>query len=279
MGNNKVFLSACVSGIITMLGLIYFLIANVFYKRRGGKAGGTKELLFLHTICIMNMMFRVWAWDTGVSPLLRYVLNTLLWWCYRFAVQWIYYCRFCAVNLGSIQAPWIQIILRAFLLYPLLSVILRLTRFDCTKEEGGYCAPYQKISIYWSLPSLILVDLAYFVGFVILMRRFEALSLRVSQEDEPKTRKILSRNLKQCLVTNVLTAINIGFYCAMQENYLSTVVASNSIEMLLINGVLVMIYQDWRLRLWPWGRDRFALRGYVQFPLVNKELSTVSEAD
>jgi len=278
IGTNSVFLSAIISGNITLLGLIYFLIACVIYKKRGGKAGGTRELLFLHTISVMNMMFWPWSWDTSLPPLLTYVVNTLLWWCYRFAVQWIYYCRFCAANHGSIQAPWIRIILYVFLVYPLLSVILRLTRYYCSTDEGGYCAPYQNISIYWSLPSIILIDLAYLIGFAILMRRFEVLSRRISQDDRPNTRKVLSRNLNQCLITNVLTAANTIFYCAMQENYLSSVVAVVSFEMLLVNGVLVMIYHDWRLRLWPWGRDRFALPGYVQFPLMNNEPST-SEAN
>jgi len=276
---SSVFLCACISGNIAMLGLIYFLIACIFYKKRGGLAGGTKELLFLHSISLMNMLFWPWSWDTALPSLLRYVLNTLLWWSYRLAVQWIYYCRFCAANQGCIEAPWIRIILRVFLMYPLLSVILRLTRFYCSTDEGGYCAPYQKISMYWSLPSIILVDLAYLIGFGILMRRFEALMRRISQEDRPKTRKILSRYLKQCLITNVLTALNTIFYCAMQEKYLSSVVVVVSFEMLLVNGFLVMIYHNWRLRLWPWGRDRFAPAGCAQFSFINGEDSSASESE
>jgi len=275
---SDVFLSACVSGIISALGLIYFLIACVFYKRRGSKDGGTKELLFLHSISVMNMIFWPWSWDTGLPPLFRYVFNNLLWWCYRFSVQWIYYCRFCVANQGCIQAPWIRIILRVFLMYPLLMVILRFTNFYCSEDEGGYCAPYQT-SLWWTLPTITLVDLSYLVGFGILMRRFEALSQGISREDRPKTQNILSRYLNQCLITNLLTGVNTVFYCALQNYYLTTVVSVASIEMLLINGLLVMIYNDWRLRLWPWGRNRFVL-GHLQAPLNKKELpSSVSETN
>jgi len=271
MGDNKVFLSACVSGTISFLGMLYLLIACVFNKRRGGTVGGTKELLFLHTISLLEMMFWPLSWDKHLPPLFRYVTNTLLWWIYRFAVQWIYYRRFCAANHGSIQAPWIKIILRIFLIYPLVSVILRFTSFYCSKDEGGYCAPYQS-AIYWSLPSIILVDLAYLIGFGVLMMRFEELTRRISQEDRPKTRAILIRYLKQCLITNVLTGVQTILYCSMQKNHLDIVVAVVSIEMLMVNGLLVMIYPDWRLRLWPWGRDRFS-----RFSISSRELPIKSE--
>jgi len=277
---NSVFLSACISGNVALLGLIYLLIACVIYKRRGGNSGGTKELLFLHTISVINMIFFPWSYHyyygKGLPPLVQYVGIVLLWWCYRFAVQWIYYCRFCAVNLGFIEAPWIRVILRGLLTYPLIAIILRLTRFYCSKDEGGYCAPYQT-SVYWTLPSIILFDLAYLIGFGVLMRRFQKLSLGMYEKNRPKTRKILVRYFNLCLITNVCTGVQTIFYCAMQKNYLSVVVAVLSIDMLIVNGLLVLIYPDWRLRMWPWGGGRFALAGDLKSPLVRKELPSRSK--